>query len=67
MFGMIYLSIKMFVWMFKLTAVMLVVSIAMFAWMFYGIGWLVSPNKPAMARSARNFNRSVSHAIRRLS
>ena len=66
MFGILYLSIKMFVWMFKLMTVTLVVCVAVFAWMFYGLGWLVTPDKPAMARSARNFNRSVGHAIRRL-
>ena len=50
--------------MVQLIAIFFVLGFAMYAWMGLGMAWLVLPNKPAVARSTRKFNRWLGRTFR---
>ena len=64
----IYALFKFCFWMikamFQLMAIMVVLMIALYAWMGLGVAWLVMPNKPAVTRSTRKFNRWLNRTLR---
>jgi len=66
----IYLVIKFYVWliraMFQLMAIVVVLVIALYAWMGLGFAWVVSPDKAAVRRSTRKFNRWLNRTLRRI-
>ncbi len=70
MFGLIHVFIKFYVWMikamFQLTAIMVVLMIALYAWMGLGFAWVVAPDKAAVARSTRKFNRWLNRTLRKI-
>jgi hypothetical protein len=69
-FGLIYAFIKFYVWMLKamiqLMAIMVVLMIALYAWMGLGFVWVVAPDKAAVARSTRKFNRWLNRTLRKI-
>ncbi|MFJ1764652.1 hypothetical protein ACIOD2_30310 [Amycolatopsis sp. NPDC088138] len=62
MIGLLMMSVRLMV---KLSVACFVLSFAMAGWAIFAIVLLVSPNKAAASRNMRQFNHSVSRAMRR--
>jgi hypothetical protein len=70
MFALFYGLVKLYIWMFKLllqfVAAAVVLVIALYGWMGLGLVWVVSPDKPAVTRSSRKFNRWLNRTLRQI-
>ncbi|MGW4523555.1 hypothetical protein [Amycolatopsis sp. NPDC004378] len=62
MIGLLMMSVR---WMIKLSIACVVLSFALIGWGVLAVAMLVSPNKAAASRNMRQFNNSVSRAVRR--
>lgn len=68
MFALFYGLVKLYIWMFRFLlqfmAVAVVLMIALYGWMGLGLVWVVSPDKSAVTRSTRRFNRWLNRKLR---
>jgi hypothetical protein len=70
MFALFYGLVKLSIWTFKFflqfAAAVVVLVIALYGWTGLGLVWVVSPDKPAVTRSTRKFNRWLNRTLRQI-